>query len=98
MRIRYSPRAANDLADIHQYLSDRSPRGAAYVMAGIYAAVEFVRRNPQAAETTAIRGVRSKVVQKFSFKVFYRVAEGGDVVEIIHVRHTSRKPWTGEEI
>jgi hypothetical protein len=35
---------------------------------------------------------------KIQFQGLYRVAEGSDVVEIIHVRHTSRKPSTGEEI
>jgi hypothetical protein len=33
-------------------------------MAAILAAVEFVKRNPLAAETTTIRGVRGKIVGK----------------------------------
>jgi toxin ParE1/3/4 len=65
-------------------------------MAAILAAVEFVKRNPLAAETTTIRGVRGKIVGKYGFKVFYRVLAGDDIVEIVHVRHSSRKPWSGE--
>jgi plasmid stabilization system protein ParE len=65
-------------------------------MAAIFAAVEFVRRTPHAAEETRIRGVRGKVVQKYNFKVFYRVIENQAVVEVVHVRHTSRRPWVGE--
>jgi toxin ParE1/3/4 len=96
MRIRYSLRAAKDLTSIHQYLTDRSPAGAVNVMAAILAAVEFVKRNPLAAETTTIRGVRGKIVRKYGFKVFYRVLAGDDMIEIVHVRHLSRKPWSGE--
>jgi plasmid stabilization system protein ParE len=96
MRVRYSPRASNDLAEIFQYLSGRSPRGAVNMMTGIYAAVEFVRRNPRAAEATAIPGVRAKVVQRYNFKIFYRIIESDDIVEVVHIRHTSRKPWSGE--
>ncbi len=95
MRVRYSPRASDDLAEIYQYLSARSPRGATNVMTSIYAAVEFIRRNPRAAEA-AIPGLRGKVVQKYNFKIFYRVIENDDIVEVVHIRHTSRKPWSGE--
>jgi hypothetical protein len=75
MRIRYSPRATKDLASIHQYLTEHSPVGAA-LMAAILAAVEFVRRNPLAAETTTIRAVRGKIVGKYGFKVFIECSRG----------------------
>jgi hypothetical protein len=32
-------------------------------------------------------------VRPYHYKIFYSVV--GDTVEIIHVRHTSRRPWTG---
>jgi toxin ParE1/3/4 len=96
MKVRYSPRAAADLASIFDFLNQRSPSGATRVMTAIYAAVEFIRWNPQAAEATSLEGVRSKFVSRYRFKVFYRLAEGGDTIEIIHIRHTSRRPWSGE--
>jgi len=65
MRIRYSRRATNDLISINEYLSARSPRGAVSLMSAIYAAVEFIRRHPKAAEMTRIHGVRGKIVRKF---------------------------------
>jgi plasmid stabilization system protein ParE len=94
MKVRYSARAATDVATLHRYLSERSPTGAATVMAAIFAAIEFIRRYPHGAEKTNIPGVHGKVVKKYRFKVFYRV--GDDVVEIVHVRHTSRQAWQGE--
>jgi len=97
MRIRYSPRATRDLATIYQYLSERSSTGSASVMAAIYATIEFIRRNPRAAETTTIRGIRGKTVQKYRFRIFYRVLEDANVIEIVHVRHTSRQPWSGSD-
>jgi hypothetical protein len=65
-------------------------------MVSIYAAVEFVRRNPRAAEATHIPGVRRKVVQRYNFKIFYRIIENDDIVELMHIRHTSREPWSGD--
>ena len=65
------------------------------MLTAIYAAIEFIRRRPLGAPKTKIAGVHGKVVRKYSFKVFYRVVENGGVVEIVHVRHTSRKTWPG---
>jgi|SRR5206468_8727173 len=92
MRVRFSRRATNDLISIHEYLNARSPRGAASVMSAIYAAVEFIRRHPKAAELTRIHGVRGKIVRKFRFKIFYREIAENDLIEIVHVRHGSRRP------
>ena len=97
MKVRYSRRATNDLSSIRDYLRARSPAGAVNVLTAIYAAVEFIRRNSHAAERTTISGVNAKTVTKYRFKVFYRVLESEDVVEIVHVRHTSRRPWAGDE-
>ncbi len=96
MRLRYSRRATNDLASIYEYLGARSPRGAGNVLAAIYAAVEFIRRHPDAAELTRISGVRGKIVRKYRFKIFYRVVAEDDAIEIVHVRHQSRRPLEEE--
>jgi toxin ParE1/3/4 len=34
-----------------------------------------------------------KVVRRYRYKIFYSIT--GDTVEILHVRHTSRRPWNG---
>jgi plasmid stabilization system protein ParE len=96
MKVRYSRRATRDLGEIHDYLIERSPRGAAHVMAAIFASIEFIRRHPRAAEMTNIPGVFGKIVRRYRFKVFYRMVEDETVVEIVHIRHTSRRPWQGE--
>ena len=95
MKVRYSPQATRDLASIHEYLAERSPKGAANVMAAIYASVEFIKQYPRGAERTNIVGIFGKVVSKYHFKVYYRIADSGGVVEIVHIRHTSRRPWKG---
>ena len=97
MNVRYSRRATSDLSSIHQYVSEHSLAGALRVMTGIYASIEFIRRNPYGSEETNIDEVRVKVVRNYRFKIFYRILERDDVVEIINVRHTSRRPWSGGE-
>jgi toxin ParE1/3/4 len=66
-------------------------------MAAIFAAIEFIRRNPEATPAMPhIPGTRAIVVHRYQFKVFYRVQLPDGVVEIVHIRHTARRPWTGE--
>jgi addiction module RelE/StbE family toxin len=97
MRIRYSPRATRDLDAIHEYLTKRSPDGAFNVMTAIFASVEFIRRHPEAAPAVSnIAGVRGVMVHRYRFKVFYRILAPEEVIEIVHVRHTSRRAWAGE--
>jgi hypothetical protein len=45
-------------------------------MAAILAAVEFVKRNPLAAETTTIRGVRGKIVGSTGSRFFIEYSRG----------------------
>jgi hypothetical protein len=65
MKVRYSRQATRDLASTHEYLAERSPKGAANVMAAIYASVEFIKQYPRGAERTNIVGIFGKVVSKY---------------------------------
>jgi toxin ParE1/3/4 len=97
MIVRYSPRATRDLEAIREYLEKHSPRGAFNVLTAIYAAVEFVRRHPAAPQLTNVPEVRAKIVHRYRFKIFYRVVPADNAIEIVHVRHTSRRPWSGSD-
>jgi addiction module RelE/StbE family toxin len=98
MRVRYSPRATRDLNSIYEYLAERTPRGAASVMAAVLAAIEFIKRHPEAAPAVSnTSGIRGIIVRRYRFRIFYRVLLTEGFVEIVHVRHTSRRPWLGED-
>jgi toxin ParE1/3/4 len=94
VRVRYTPRALGDIDQIYKYLDKRSASGALSVLLAIYAGVQFVAERPAAAERTDDPNVRVKVVRRYRYKIFYRLA--GESVEILHVRHSSRRPWKGE--
>jgi len=96
MKVRYSPLAADDLQDINRFIAERSPAGARRVMIAIFAAIEFVKRHPDGAQPTSFPGIRAKLVPRYRFKMFYRVMVEEDVIEILHIRHTSRRPWLNE--
>jgi toxin ParE1/3/4 len=94
MRVRYTPEAFADRERIFADLRERSPSGARNVMVNIRDAVRLLHEQPYSGYKTDDPEVRVKFVIRYPYKIFYRLR--GDVVEIAHIRHTSRRPWTGE--
>jgi plasmid stabilization system protein ParE len=93
MTVRYRARALSDLEEISRYLTPRSPTGARNVLHAIHSAIEQVAMQPQSAIQTSVAGIRVKILGRYRYKIFYRV--DADAVEIIHVRHSARRPWIG---
>ncbi len=94
MRVRYTPEAFADRERIFEYLRERSPSGARNVMASIRDAVKLLQDQPYSGYKTDDPDVRALFIIRYPYKIFYRVRD--DVVEIAHIRHTSRRPWEGE--
>lgn len=92
MRVRYRPQALADIDDISRYLSERSPTGAFHVLTAIADAIDEIGANPDAWQATSDPHIRAKTVGRYRYKIFYAVI-GDEFVEIIHVRHTARRPW-----
>jgi len=89
--IRYRAQALADIDEIYSYLLARSPQGAQNVLRAVYAAIHLLAEQPYSSPMTDMPGVRVKALTRYRFRVFYSVV--GERVEIIHIRHTSRKPW-----
>ena len=94
MRVRYTPEAFSDRERILEYLRERSPAGARNVAASIREAVAQLGDRPLSGYRTDNPDVRVMFVVRYPYKIFYRVRE--TVVEILHIRHTSRRAWTGD--
>ncbi len=92
MIVRYSAQALSDIEAIRDYLHDLSPQGALNLARAIYAGIQLVVEQPLVGQQTNNPGVRVKVVRRYRYKIFYSVLDE-QTVEILHVRHTSRRPW-----
>lgn len=87
MRVRYSPRAIDDLEAIRQHISKNNPTAAWVVASFIRRSIRVLEEWPYHGRATDKEGVRRLVVTNYPYVVFYRV--GGDVL-ILTVRHTAR--------
>jgi toxin ParE1/3/4 len=93
VKVRITPRARADLAEIREYVGGRSPSGVIKLLRSIYITINFIAENPSAAEATDEQSVRVKIGVDYPYKIFYRVH--GESIEIVHIRHSARRPWIG---
>jgi plasmid stabilization system protein ParE len=95
MKVEYSNRA---VADLKKIAADSLVFGkvvAIAVEARIRKIIERIAEQPESAQRVTERpGVRVVPLIHYPYKVFYRVLD--DRVRILHIRHTSRRPWISD--
>ena len=94
MKVEYAPRAIRDLQEIGAYYRTAADeKVAAAVAQRIEHVVNLVVRQPNIAPLVPGRAsVHVALVLRYPYKIFYRVR--ADTVQILHIRHTARRPWT----
>ncbi|MEA2837966.1 MAG: hypothetical protein QOD89_2516 [Bradyrhizobium sp.] len=96
MKLVYSRQALADLDQIKTYYAaNASPAIAEAVGRRLENVVDRICRAPEAAPRVAQRPqVRVAAVVRYPFQIFYRVR--ADAIDILHIRHTSRRPIRGK--
>jgi plasmid stabilization system protein ParE len=92
MKLVYSRRALVDLDEIAIYYSTHaSPAIAKSIERRFIEVIDRICRTPEAAPRVSQRSnVRAIAVIRYPFRIFYRVRD--DRIDILHIRHTSRRP------
>jgi plasmid stabilization system protein ParE len=95
MKLVYSRRGLADLDQIKTYYAaNASPAIAEAIGRRLENVVDRIRRVPEAAPRVSQRSqVRVVAVIRYPFRIFYRVR--ANEVDILHIRHTSRRPVKG---
>jgi plasmid stabilization system protein ParE len=94
MKLVYSRRALADIDGIAAYYAaNASPAIAESIERRLSDVIDRICRVPEAAPRVSQRSqVRVAAVVRYPFRIFYRVRE--DTIDILHIRHTSRDPFT----
>jgi plasmid stabilization system protein ParE len=95
MTVKYAPRAVRDLEEIGAYYRAVAGSQVAEAIADrIARVIDRLDSHPESAPRVADRpGIRVVLVRRYQYKIFYRLRS--DFVEILHIRHTARRPWVG---
>ena len=88
MKLRYTPRAKLDLAEIHDYIAQENSQAARRIILLIRKAAETLPQNPQIGRPGRIVGTRELTVGRFPFMISYCV--DSEEIQILAVVHTAR--------
>jgi toxin ParE1/3/4 len=94
MRVRYTPRAFADREAIFSYLDERNPRAGREFKAFIRDRISGLAQFPHRSREVAGLGVQAHWLGRYPYIVYYRIV--GEEIRIVHIRHTSRRPWHDE--
>lgn len=95
VKLRYSPRARDDIAHIHNYIAQHNRSVAAAVAQQIRSTSELLARYPGLGRETDIPGVHVFPIARYPYLIYHRLKD--DELTIIHVRDGRRdRPREGE--
>jgi plasmid stabilization system protein ParE len=94
MRIIYTKTALRDLANIYEYQALNWPAVTSRFNMRLAAIERYIGEFPRGAPKLRRReDVRAIAFGSFPYRLFYREIAG--TIEVLTIRHTSRRPWRG---
>jgi toxin ParE1/3/4 len=90
MRLRFTPRATQDLAEIGDYTRAQNPAAAVRVRRAILETLRILVRFPRAGRSQTVEGVRKIVTRRYAYIIYYSVDDVAQEVIIATIQHPSR--------
>jgi len=91
MKLRFTPRAARDLAEIADYLSEHSPQAALRVRAAILESLQSLALFPHIGRQQKVEGVRKLVMRRYPYLVYYTADDEAEEIIILAIQHPARE-------
>ncbi len=85
MRIVYTVRSRQDLADTVDGLAARNVHAALVVAATIRKRIAWLARHPTSGRAQDVAGVRRAVTEPFGYSIYYSVDEAAQLVTILTI-------------
>jgi toxin ParE1/3/4 len=91
MKLRFTPRATENLVEIADYLHERDPAAARRVRAVIYEGLQNLILFPNAGRLQKVERIRKFVTRKYVYLIYYIVDEAADEIVVLNVKHPARE-------
>jgi toxin ParE1/3/4 len=91
MKLRFTPRATENLAYIADYLHAHNPSAARHVRTAIYETLQNLILFPRVGRLQKAEGVRKIVTRKYAYLIYYMVDELADEIVILSVKHPAQE-------
>lgn len=91
MKLRFTPKAADNVAAIADYLRPRNPAAAQRVRAEIYGSLQNLVLYPDVGRKQDVAGVRKLVTPKYLYLIYYTVDSDAQEIAILSVKHPAQE-------
>ena len=91
MKLRFTPRALENIVAIADYIRARNPAAAQRVRAAIYESLQNLILFPHAGRLQRTEGVRKLVTRKYAYLVYYTVDEAAEEIVILSVMYSAER-------
>lgn len=91
MKLRFTPRAVQDIVEIADYIRQHNPEAAERVRASILDALQTLVRFSRLGRAQALEGVRKLVTRRYAYVVYYAVSDREEEIVIPTVRHPAQE-------
>ena len=91
MKLRFTPRATQDLTDIAEYILARNPNAAQRVRSAVLRSLQNLTLFPHVGRPQAVEGVRKLVTRQYHYLVYYTVDELNEEIVVLSVQHPARE-------
>jgi plasmid stabilization system protein ParE len=91
MKLRFTPRAIEDIVSIAAYIQARNPVAAERVRAAIYESLQNLVLFPGAGRPQQAEGVRKLVTRKYAYLVYYTIDDAAEEIVVLNVKHSAQK-------
>jgi toxin ParE1/3/4 len=91
MKLRFTPRALENITDIADYLHARNPSAAERVRDDIYSGLRNLILFPQVGRLQQTEGVRKFVTRRFAYLIYYTVDSAAAEIVVLGVKHAAQK-------
>jgi toxin ParE1/3/4 len=91
MKLRFTPRATDNIAVAADYICERNPAAALRVREAIYESLQNLILFPEAGPRQKTEGVRKLVTRKYRYIVYYMIDQDAEEIVILNVKHPAQK-------
>jgi plasmid stabilization system protein ParE len=91
MKLRFTPRATQNLAEIADYIHANNPAAAQNVRAAILHSLQNLVLFSEVGQRQAVEGVRKLVTRKYPYLVYYTVDQAAEEIVILTLQHPARE-------
>jgi toxin ParE1/3/4 len=91
VKLRFTPRAVQDISDIADYIRIHSPAAAQRVRATIVESLRNLAIFPRLGRRQSVEGVRKLVTRRYPYLVYYVLDEAEQEIVILTIRHPARE-------